>query len=110
MPKSHSTPSKRAEIAFGSHKAVCITPYQSNVYLHINDKKKNKSVTFTLCDFEEFLENVKEMKIAIAKFKSQIKKSKSVKTKQSKKLRKKEIASSESETDDVNMSGDSDSD
>lgn len=100
--------SKRTEVPFGTTKVACITPYQKRVYVHINDSKKHKSVTFSSDDFDEFLEVTKEIQAAIAKCKSKIKKSKSDKTKKVKKQSKKEPSSSDES--EVEMSASSDSD
>lgn len=99
--------SKRTEVPFGTTKIACITPYQKRVYIHINDSKKHKSVTFSSDDFEEFLEVSRQIQAAIAKYKSRIKKHKSDKGTKAKKHGKKDCASSDES--EVEMSASSES-
>ena len=56
-------------LAIGVSKRIDITMFKGNIYIHINDLKKGKSVTFTKSDFEELLGKEADIRKACKKVK-----------------------------------------
>lgn len=102
----------KKNIKLSEHKHVAVTLFKSKPYFHVNDIRKNKSVTFNKEDLQAFIKNgAKILEVGVKlKKRAGSHKNKAKEKKESKKSKREDDTSSSSESgsDDTGSANESD--